>query len=316
MATRLRSLLTLVLLAAVTASFWLADMVYPDIALQLFFVSFLAVTVVYALFFVIGGLALRRIAEERARYSFRRIVSILQAAVMAVILLRLWIETDVIFVAYGIIGAGIAIALQDLFKNFVGGILIIVTGAYRIGDRIEVDGTEGDVMDIGILNTTLLEIHAHGVKGDQPTGRITLVPNGSVISSHIYNFTKAHTFTWDEIHIPITYDSDWKKAITLFLEVAGRETAAITARSEHEIENLGERYYLPKKVVEPSIYLTITDNWISLDLRYVAEAKLRRVRRDELTRRLMEAIEQTDGITIASETIDVQVAAKPERRTH
>ncbi|MDN7012247.1 mechanosensitive ion channel [Methanoculleus sp. FWC-SCC3] len=301
----LRTVAVIVISGTATALFLLAALLYPDIFLERVFYTSLTISLVYFFFLVVESLTLRRIKDERERYSFRRTVSILKFVVVAVILLRVWIDTNYIFVAYGIIGAGIAVALQDLFKNFVGGILIIVSRTYQIGDRIEISETMGDVIDIGILATKILEIHARDVKGDQATGRIAVVPNGAVLSSRVFNYTMDHTFVWDEISIPITYGSDWRRAVSLFLDIVRRETAATSGRAEQEIERIGMRYYLPRREVEPSVYLTLTDNWIDFSIRYVTDVRRKRATKDDLSRKLLEAVEAADGIAIATENIIV-----------
>ncbi len=290
----------LILLILLTISFWMTDLIFPDISVRKLFQTFFAVTVIYALFALAHLIATRRIRESSTRYSLNRALSVLNVVVIAAVVIRIWIDTNYIFVAYGIIGAGIAVALQDLFRSFVGGILIVLYGIYAVGDRIEINEKEGDVIDIGIFTTTVFEIHAHQVMGEQPTGRIVTIPNGAVLTSEVINFTKDHDFIWDEISIPITYDSDWEGAIGTFLAIVDAETREITDRAEDEIEDLGDRYYLPRKVVEPSVYLTLTESWITFDIRYVTDARMVRLTRDDLTRKILRAIEQTDDITIAA----------------
>lgn len=91
------------------------------------------------------------------------------------VVVRIWVEyTQTLLVSYGLIAAGITIALQDFFKNFVGGIMIFTTGTYRVGDRVEINSKFGDVIDIGIFYTTLLELK-EWVEAEQPTGRISMV---------------------------------------------------------------------------------------------------------------------------------------------
>jgi small-conductance mechanosensitive channel len=302
---RFRTIAIIVISATATVVFLLAAIAYPDIYLERVFYTSLTISLVYFFFLVVESLTIRRIKDERERYSFRRTVAFLKILVTGVVLLRVWIDTNYILVAYGIIGAGVAVALQDLFKNFVGGLLIIFSNPYRIGDRIEISETMGDVIDIGILTTRMLEIHARDVKGDQATGRIVIVPNGHILSSRIFNYTMDLTFVWDEISIPITYGSDWRRAVTLVLEIVRRETAATAGRASWEIERIGKRYYLPRRDVEPSVYLTLTDNWITFDIRYVTDVRRKRVTKDKLSRKLLEAVEAADDITIATENIIV-----------
>lgn len=268
--------------------------------------SLLCLALVFIFYKIItGNLANKVIKDSKARYTFKKGILIILLIVLAFAIVQIWVEnTESLTISYGIIAAGVAIALQDLFRNFVGGIVIAVSGVYRIGDRVEMGGEFGDVMDIGILNTTMMELKGW-VEGEQPTGRLSIIPNSIVISGTIHNYTKDHSFIWDEIMIPLTYDSDWKGAITEFLELLKKETGDLSSQADKEIDRLGEKYYLPKKVTEPSIYVRLTDNWIELHLRFVTDSRIRRITQDKLSRMLMDRISGNDRYEIASENIIV-----------
>ena len=105
--------------------------------------------------------------------------------------------------------------------------------------------------------------------------------------------------------IPLTYESDWKGAISEFLEMLKAETGELSSQADKEIDRLGEKYYLPKKVTEPSIYVRVTDNWIELHLRFVTDSRNRRITHDRLSRMLMDKISGNDRYEIASENIIV-----------
>jgi small-conductance mechanosensitive channel len=251
----------------------------------------------------------RRITDLKTRYTANKAVSIVSVVFIIVLWLRIWVtDTSALIVSYGIIGAALAFALQDVFRNFVGGILIIISGMYRIGDRISIDNNFGDVMDIGVLNTTLMEIRGW-ISGDQPSGRLVTIPNSLVISHPLFNYTRDHSFLWDEISIPLSYDSDWRLAKDLILGIVVQETAAMTKQADEEIERIGEKFYLPKKVVEPSAYITLTDNWITLDVRYVTDARTRRVIHSRLNELILAAVEAEEKITISSTTVTVTTIA-------
>ncbi|HDR73223.1 MAG TPA: mechanosensitive ion channel [Methanoculleus sp.] len=302
----LRELVTFLLLIALAAVIWFASTLYDSPYLPGLFLTTLAIALVYLVFrLVADGVASRAIKDAKTRYTFRKAVSILFFLALAAVVIRIWVDDpQVLLLSYGLLAAGLAIALQDVFKNFVGGILIIATGLYGVGDRIEAEGVIGDVMDIGMMGTTLLEIQGW-VAGDQPTGRITVIPNGFALSGTVHNYTKDNTFIWDEIAVPVTYDSDWKEAAALFLGVVRGEVAAMAERADRQIAVNGEKYYLPKKMTEPAVFLTLTDNWITFDIRYVAAVRERRVIHDRLTRLILAAVEQSDRVRIASETIIV-----------
>jgi small-conductance mechanosensitive channel len=250
-------------------------------------------------------LFLRKIKDKMVRYSLNKVITILSAVVAIAIILHIWFpDTQSLVVAVGVISAGVVIALQDVFRNFAGGILIMTGNLYRVGDRIEIGGETGDVMDIGIMNTTMMELRGW-IASDQATGRITSIPNGKVITTQLHNYTKDHSFLWDEIMIPITYASNWKKAKEVMLDIVTRETVEIVKEAEAEIEKIGETYYLPRRMVEPAVYLTPTDNWITFHVRYVTPVKDRRAFRTRISEMILGKIQENPDISISSTTTTV-----------
>ena len=288
-----------------SVSFWVANYIYPSVYLEKGFFSFLTLAIIYLVFkLILHEKIVKTIKDKKTKYSFSKIISVLYLAVFLVVLITIWVENPQdITVAYGLAGAGIAIALQDLFKNVAGGIVLFLTGIYRVGDRIEIDEKAGDVMDIGILYTVILEIK-DWVAGDQATGRLVSIPNGHVLSNQIKNYSKDHNFIWDEINIPIQYSDNWKLANDKILEIVNTETKDIVESANKEIANLEEKYYLDKRTAEPAIYLTATSNWISFNIRYPTEVRNRRFLRDKITRLILDEL-SAQHIKIASTTLDV-----------
>jgi small-conductance mechanosensitive channel len=220
-------------------------------------------------------------------------------------ILRIWLpDSATLLAAYGFIAAAIAFSIQDVFKSALGGVLILIRNLYRVGDRVQLGTDYGDVLDIGILYTRLLEIK-NWVDGDQPTGRIISVPNNIVITQAIHNYTADHTFIWDEIHIPITHESDWQKAEKIMREVVKQFTAELSLQAMEEIDHLKNKYFLTTDSIEPNIYLKITDNWISLYLRYIVNSRERRDINSKIYKEILTKLSTEKTITIASETISV-----------
>jgi small-conductance mechanosensitive channel len=239
--------------------------------------TFAALGIIYFVFeILLEESVLKKIKASTTRYSLKKAFSILSLASYSVALMVIWIaETAYILLSLGLIGAAIAFALQDIFKNFAGGIMTFLNGIYHVGDRIEFNQKFGDVIDVGILYTTLLETR-EWVSGDQVTGRLTIVPNGGVLTGTVQNYTRDLDFIWDELTIPITYDSDWREANTVILEIVKTETKEIVEKAERTMTELEEKYYFQKRAIEPSIFLTLTDNWICFGIRYVTEVRNRR----------------------------------------
>lgn len=296
---------TLVLWIVLAGVFWVANHFYASQYLEKAFYTFLVLSIIYLIFkIILQEKIARTIKDKKTKYSFSKVISVLYIAVFAIVLITIWVENPQdITVAYGLAGAGIAIALQDLFKNIAGGVVLFLTSIYRVGDRVEINGKSGDVMDIGILYTTFLEIK-DWVSGDQATGRLITIPNGQVLSNSVNNYTKDHNFIWDELHIPIAYSNDWKVAHDSILQIVNEQTHDIVEQANKEIEGLEEKYYLDKRTAEPAIYLTSTDNWISFNIRYPTEVRNRRFLRDKITRLILDELAKKK-IKIASTTLDV-----------
>ncbi|MCQ1537856.1 mechanosensitive ion channel family protein [Methanocalculus taiwanensis] len=307
-----KSYIILCVCITITIALFISDHVFPSPLLAQLFTTLLWITAIYfILSIVLDGLIRRKITDSRSRYTATKLISIIELVLILATIAMIWVsDIQALIVFFGIIGAGIAIALQDFFKNFAGSLTILLTGTYSVGDRIEIDGRYGDVMDIGIMNTTLMEIR-EWVAGDQPTGRLIIIPNGKIVTQSVQNFTRDHSFLWDEIQVPVTNDSDWRRAVRILTGIAEEETSEISQIAEKEIEKIGEKFFLPKKDISPAVYITQTDNWILLSVRFVTYARERRAVRSELNRLIIEAFEGEQDITIASESLNIQLTGQP-----
>lgn len=268
--------------------------------------SVITLAITYFIFKVlIEGFVRKHAHGYKERYSYSKAISIAYALVVFVIFVTIWAESvQALLVAYGLVAAGVALALQDVFKNFASGLLLITRGVYRVGDRIEIEDTLGDVIDIGILNTTILEIK-NWVDGDQATGRIINVPNGKVLSQPVFNYTKDNLIIWDEIMIPLTYDSNWKKAKERFIKATDKITKDHRSVAENEISKLSSKYYLEKRDAKSVIYIKPTDNWMEIHIRYVTLARERRESKNAIYEKIMDIVDSNNNINIGSSTLDI-----------
>ena len=301
-----RKLVYIIVLLILTLLSWFASLTYEYIYVMQIFYTFLAVSIVYLVLKVIFETAVEKgIKDSKSRYSFRKAISIIYIVVLLFIIIRIWIEDpQTLLVAYGLIGAGIAIALQDLFKSLVGGILLFIGTNYKVGDRIQIGENYGDVIDINILSTTLLELK-EWVKGEQPTGRLTTIPNNRVLYKTINNYTQDNSFLWDEISVPIKYGSDWKKAIMYMKETADENIKDIEEQAQSELSRLSKKYYISSKSMKPEVYITFNENWVVLNLRYVTDARKRRDIESKLKGLILEKFEKDEEIEIASVSLEI-----------
>ncbi|MBU0495091.1 MAG: mechanosensitive ion channel family protein [Chloroflexi bacterium] len=222
------------------------------------------------------------------------------------IVVAIWLEIGgSLTVAIGIAGAGVAFAAQEVIGSLAGYLNIVSGNLFHIGDRVRIGDVEGDVLDISLLRTTVMEIR-EWINADQYTGRTVTIANRVVFTDPVFNYTRDWPYLWDEIMIPITYESDWRRAAQLMLDHAQEYSAHIQAPAEKDLQRLTRHYpALQQTSVEPSLYLLMTDNWIQMTFRYVVVARDRRVVRSQLHRELLEHFEQEPTITVASDTFGI-----------
>ena len=205
----------------------------------------------------------------------------------------------------GILGAGVAFASQEVIGSFAGYLNIITGNIFRIGDRIRIGNVVGDVLDISLLRTTVMEI-GEWVKADQYTGRVVSLANRVVFSDPVFNYTQDSRYLWDEIMVPVTYDTDWRRAVEIILAKGQELTQGFHSEARAEFEEMIKKYpSLTAVPVEPSVYIAMTDNWIELTLRYIVEARDRRSIKGQIHGELLKSFGEEADITVASTTVDI-----------
>jgi small-conductance mechanosensitive channel len=239
-------------------------------------------------------------------YAVRKVVGYVITILTLVILYMVWVDQmGDISIALGIFGAGLAFALQEIIGSFAGWLTIISGKPFSIGDRIETGGIQGDVIDIGILRTTIMEI-GNWLVGDHNTGRIVTLSNAFIFKEPLFSYDVHLHYIWDEIQIPLPYGSDWKNAIEILLNTvkAHPEYQKLLPKARQQREELRKQYAVKVTPLEPRVFVNLTDNWIALGLVYPVDTELRRLFRSEICQQLLETFDKA-GIEIASETISI-----------
>jgi small-conductance mechanosensitive channel len=247
----------------------------------------------------------KRVSEPAHIHTLYMLTRNTVFAAGAVVILFIWLGSGSdLTVAMGILGAGIAFASQEVIGSFAGYVSIVTGNLYHIGDRVRIGEVMGDVLDISMLRTTVMEI-GEWVHADQYTGRIVTIANRFVFSAPVFNYTQHWRYLWDEIMIPITYSSDWRRAGEIMLERGQSYTSHLQEQAQEQIETLAEQYPLYDTTVEPMLYVVMTDNWIELTLRYVVEVHERRGVKARLHHELLQRFGAESGITVASATFEI-----------
>ncbi len=269
--------------------------------------------------------SLRGLAGNQTRFWARQGISLATAVLGLLGLLSIWFnDPGRLGTALGLVTAGIAFAMQKVITSFAGYFVILRGKTFKVGDRIVMGGVRGDVIALGFIQTTLMEMGqpppvqsatpAVWVQSRQYTGRIVTVTNDQIFAEPVFNYTRDFPYLWEEIALPIPYKADRVKVEEILLACAARHTAAFVEGGRASLAALRRRYDVRDADLEPKVYFRLTDNWLELTVRFIVEAHGIRDLKDAMSREILAAFEAA-GIGLASGTYAI-VEFPPLRIEH
>jgi small-conductance mechanosensitive channel len=197
-----------------------------------------------------------------------------------------------------IVGAGLAIAMREVLLSLVAWVVITFRHLYDPGDRIEVNGVRGDVVDVRLLHSTLMEVGGW-VDADQSSGRIVHVPNNWIFQHAAFSYTHGFPYIWNEIVITVTFRSNWQEVRKLMLRLAGDASEVDSQGLKRDLSTLSREYLVHYNVLTPFVYTRVVENGVRLTLRYLCEARKRRGTEHELTTALLEEVARMPDVEFA-----------------
>lgn len=256
---------------------------------------------------VISLLANHYVQEDERRHEIKkwsRYFILVFFVIWLVLLYYTYAEKNMPFFLFilGLLLAAIAISLRDIFSNIAGWVIIMSGRGYRARDRVKIGSIIGDVIDIGILRTTLAEI-GEWVKADQSTGRLVTIPNNMVLSNPVSNYTQGFDFVWDEFSLNITFESEWSRAEEIMLDVAMKDFEDKKDQILERIKMVKKKYLLRYNVVSPKVYITIGDSGVCLTLRYMVRTRRRRTMQDSFSREILARFATEPRVELAYPTM-------------
>jgi small-conductance mechanosensitive channel len=248
-------------------------------------VTTLAIVLVAAGLRVIAVLLTRHRFDDDPyrRYWSAKIVTYIIAAIAVVALVALWAPLGGrLSVILGFATAGIAFAMQEVIGALFGWVNILAGRIYTVGDRVEVAGVRGDVIEITPLRTKLFEIgsepapngaSASWVSARQPTGRVVTVSNKKTFTEPVFNFSAHLEWIWEEVIFAVGRDADWAAGEAIVLEEMKADEPELRREGEAALARLGERYLLSRSEVEPQTYLRVAAGDIEIVGRFVTRVR-------------------------------------------
>ena len=248
----------------------------------------------------------RHLPDTSTRYKSQKAVEYISYVFLIILSITYFTGNIKDFtVAVGLFTAGIAITLQEIVLSIAGSFYIFMVKVYAPGDRIEINKIKGDVIDVGSIYTTIMEI-GEWVSSDNYSGRIVKLSNSFVFKGPIYNYSQSFPFIWDEFNIPIHYGSDTELAKTIVIKAAREILSEYTAKSKKEWQIVVQKYYIENAELDPTLAITLTDNWIQFNLRYIVDYKKRRSTKHLLQDMIHQEVKKTSGkVSIASTTMEI-----------
>ncbi|MFC1669653.1 mechanosensitive ion channel family protein [Spirochaetota bacterium] len=240
--------------------------------------------------------------NSKIQYRFKKTAGYFAATITILILGRVWFKgfSD-ITTFLGLFSAGLAIALKEMVLNIAGWGFLIWRKPFELGDRIQIGNLAGDVIDIRIFQFTILEI-GNWVDGDQSTGRIIHVPNGKVFSDSLANYSKGLQYIWNEIHVLLTFESNWEKAKKYLLAIANKHSEDLSSSTKKKSKKTAEKYFIFYSTFEPTVYTSVKESGVQLSIRYQCEPKKRRDSEQKIWEQILHKFAKHNDIDFAYPT--------------
>lgn len=259
-------------------------------------------------------------ADVRTRYLWRKNSLYICVAIAVFFVLPVWVERlESLSTFLGLLTAGVAIALNRPIANLAGWLFILLRRPFEVGDRIEIGAHKGDVIDQRLFMFTLNEI-GNWVDADQSTGRIIHVPNGQVFELPVANYTKGFQYIWCELHVRLTFESNWKKAREILMWIVCENTEALSEEAERQVNEAAKKYMIFYTKLTPTVYTSVKEWGVQLTMRFLAPPRRRRYYEERLWEAVLAGFAQENDIQFAypttrfvTNTAEAKPAAEAEK---
>lgn len=201
----------------------------------------------------------------------------------------------------GLITAGLAIALRDPVTNMFAWLFIMWRRPYELGHRVQIGDSIGDVVDIRLFQTSLLELR-EWIGSDQPTGRIVHLPNSRVFTEMQYNYSIGIPFIWDEVPVLVTFESDWEKAKGILTDILAESVPKSNRVSPEDLRRVSRTFRFSTIETEPVVITSVLDSGVLLTLRYTVRPMERRMLAEHIWEATLRAFAEHRDIDFAYPT--------------
>ncbi len=252
--------------------------------------------------FILNIILRRKIDDPKLAYRSRRVLLYVYTLLLILLIGPIWLKGIASLTTFlGLAGAGVAVSMHDTIANIAGWFFIIWRKPFKVGDRIQIGETAGDVIDIRFFQFSLVEI-GNWVDADQSTGRIVHVPNSRVLRESLANYHIGFEYIWHEIPVLITFESEWRKAKGILETIALQNVSQLSKGAQEQIHRAAERYFISFGAITPIVYTTVRDSGVLLTVRYLVNPRQRRTSEQQVWEAILDEFAKTDDIELAYPT--------------
>lgn len=281
----------------------------------------LTIIIISVIFFVkwlfvrILNLIYSRTENLRFRFWSRQGLNLFVAFVTFLTVLSIWFDDPRrLTTGLGLVTAGLAFALQKVVTSFAGYLIIMRGNTFSVGERITMGGIRGDVISLGFIQTTIMEMGQPPsvqeanpemwIQGRQFTGRIVTVTNDKIFENPVYNYTRDFSFIWEEMNFPIKYTEQANKVEEIITKTVSAHTEKFRNLSDIQRQMLEKKYGIKTDDMIPRVFYRMTDNWLEMSVRFILPEHGVRIVKDAITRDILKAF-NSEAIEIASATFEI-----------
>lgn len=251
---------------------------------------------------IISRIIIKQTEDVFSRYRWRKTQDYITFFIGVFIISSIWIEEfKSLITFFGLLSAGIAIALKDPLTDLAGWLFILWRKPFDVGDRIQVGEHAGDVIDIRLFKFTIIEI-GNWVDADQSTGRMLHIPNSKIFMEILANYSGGFNYIWNEIGVLITFESNWKKAKEMLTKIVNEHSEHISAPAEKKIKEASKKYMIFYKNLTPIVYTTVKDSGVMLTMRFLCDPRQRRGYEQTIWEYVLNEFAKCDDIDFAYPT--------------
>jgi small-conductance mechanosensitive channel len=229
-----------------------------------------------------GGITAENKRIETLRAVIKFAAEVLGALVVLFIVFGMPSQTTTIL---GLAGAGLTVASKDVIMAFFGWFLLMGRNGIRVGDWVEINGVGGEVIEIGLLKTVLLET-GNWADAGHPTGRRVSFVNSFAIEGHYFNFSTSGQWMWDELQLSLSPDQDPYAIVDGLQKLVAKDTEENAKKAEQEWQHTTTRYHVQAFSAEPAINVRPSGSGVEVRVRYITRA----YERHDTRKRLYEAV--------------------------